>query len=183
MKFIPSFLKRKPKPENPPEEKKESLLDLETLKGKLSSLVSSKNRGRKVNTVLVITGAGIAVAGIAADMMFLGGVGTLTVVSCLYSDLRNRQHIEKISADLAKIDDKIDEMKKAQQPVPDYAPALTAVKSSIEDFQASAQKVPPEVVEDLAKLRQQVATLQAKIAAANDDEGARKKAANASPKP
>jgi hypothetical protein len=210
LKFIPDILKRKPKPElegaaekpsrfaalreklrrkkpeAPAEEtakpaaEGESLLGLETLKTKLSSLVSSKNRSQKVNAVLVVTGAGIAVAGMAADMMFLGGVGTVTVISCLYSDLRNRQHIEKISRELSKIDDKIDEMKKAQQPVPDYAPALTAVKSSIEDFQASAKKVPPEVAAQLAQLKNQVTALQDKIAPANDDAAASKRAAGPS---
>lgn len=173
--------KKKPDAPEQPAEEKESLPALETVKARLSSLMSAKSRGHKVNTVLVVTGAGIAVAGMAADMMFLGGVGTVTVISCLYSDLRNRQHIEKISKELTKIDEKIDTMKKAQQPVPDYAPALTAVRSSIEDFQASAQKVPPEVAAQLAQLKNQVTALQEKIAPANDDAAQRRTAGPAGP--
>jgi hypothetical protein len=199
LKFIPGFLKKKqtPEPAQPeapddkegfieglknrfrrkksetpaaaPGEESESLFDLQHMKQKLSDLMDSKNRSHTANTVLVITGAGIAVAGMAADVAFLGGVGTVTVISCLYSDFRNSQHIGKISRELSEIDKKIDTMKTAQQPAPDYAPALSAVKSSIEDFQASAKRVPPEIAEGLAKLKTQVETLQDKIAPANDD--------------
>ncbi|MEZ0226060.1 MAG: hypothetical protein ACAH83_16010 [Alphaproteobacteria bacterium] len=173
MKFIPDFLKRKPKaepaPAAAPEEKSDSLFDLENMKQKLSDLMDSKNRSRTTNTILVITGAGALVAGVAADIAFLGGVGTVTVLSCLYSDLRNTQNIDKISKELSDIEQKMETMKASQQQAPDYAPALSAVKSSIEDFQAKAKRVPPEVAEGLAKLKTQVEALEDKIAPANDD--------------
>jgi hypothetical protein len=171
LKFIPDFLRRKRKvdsaPSAPPVEKSESLFDLENMKQKLSDLMDSKGRSRTANTILVIGGAGIAAAGVAADITFLGGVGTLTVLSFLYSDFRNSQNIDKISKELSDIEQKIGTMKASQQPAPDYAPALSAVKSSIEDFQAKAKRVPPEVAEGLAKLKTQVETLQDKIS--NDD--------------
>ncbi len=157
----------------PKEEAGDNLFTLESMKQKLSELVDSKNGSHKRNIVLIVAGGGLAVAGMAADLMFLGGIGTTAVLGMMYSDYRNKQHIEKISAELSKIDTKIDEMKKTRQPVPDYAPALSAVKSSIEDFQASAQKVPPEVAEELSRLKNQVTALQGKIAPANDDKSAK----------
>ncbi|MEZ0260732.1 MAG: hypothetical protein ACAH80_06965 [Alphaproteobacteria bacterium] len=218
MKFVPDFLKRKPKldptqpetletpvpdktdkksvvtgiseylgglkdklltraPKNPeaataeaaPEETKESIGSLEDLKDKLRAMMNKKNSNHKRNTIIIVAGAGLAVAGVAADVMFMGGMATATVVGIIYSDLRNAQHIKKISDELSKIDEKIETMKATNQPAPDYAPALSAVKSSIEDFQASAKKVPPEVAEDLERLKKQVASLQEKIASANDD--------------
>jgi len=137
---------------------------VEALKEKLKSMLDSRNKNHTRNTVLFATGAGIAVVGVAADMMFLGGVGTITVVSCLYSDLRNAQHIKKISNELGKIDEKIDALTAGNQPVPDYAPAIRAVKSSIEDFQASAQKIPADAAAELERLKKQVAALQEKVA-------------------
>lgn len=152
-------------------EKQLNIPDLENVKQKLSGLIAAKKHDQTVKTVLMVAGAGVAAAGIAADVAFMGGIGTITVLSCAYSDLRNAQHIKKISAELTKIDEKIDSLKKERQHLPDYAPALTAVKSSIEDFQASARKLPPEVAEDLAALKSQVSALQEKIAPANDDVG------------
>ena len=153
----------------PTEEEGDNISTLESMKQKLSEMVDKKNGSHTRNIVLIVAGGGIAVAGMAADLVFLGGMGTTAVLGMIYSDYRNAQHIQKISSELSKIDSKIDEMKKTQQPVPDYAPALSAVKSSIEDFQASAQKVPPEVAEELIRLKGQVAALQGKIAPANDD--------------
>lgn len=228
MKFVPDFLKKKPRPDptNPETlqasataaedgaEKKgfagrlrerffgapkkqaaapasvaeapkesEGLSGLEKVRNSLSSLVNRKKTGHKVNTVLIVAGAGVAVAGMAADMMFLGGAGTLAVLSMVYSDFRNAQHIRKITGEIGKIDEKIDELKKAQQPVPDFSPALSAVKSSIEDFQASAKKVPPEVAEDLENLRRKVEALQEKIAPANpaNDDAAKSREKPAAP--
>lgn len=159
-----------------PEETKESIGSLEDLKEKLSAMMSKKNSNHKRNTIIIVAGAGLAVAGVAADVMFMGGMATATVVGIIYSDLRNAQHIKKISDELSKIDEKIETMKASNQPAPDYAPALSAVKSSIEDFQASAKKVPPEVAEDLERLKKQVASLQDKIAPANDDSAPKIKA-------
>lgn len=159
-----------PGPEAPKEESGDNVSTLEAVKQKLSGMMDKKNANHKRNTVLIVMGGGIAIAGMAADMMFLGGMGTATVLGMIYSDFRNAQHIDKISTEISKIDEKIDELTKARQPVPDYGPALAAVKSSIEDFQASAQKIPPEVAANLDKLKNQVSTLQEKIApAANDD--------------
>ncbi|MDE1152416.1 MAG: hypothetical protein PW788_07760 [Micavibrio sp.] len=154
---------RRSKDVSPTEKEGKSLPDLAQMREKLADMMDSSKRSKTANTVLVLTGAGVAAVGVAADVMFLGGVGTITVISCLYSDLRNVQHIKKISAEIGKIDDKIDEMARTSQPGPDYAPALSAVKSSIEDFQASAKKVPPEVSVELARLKEQVTALQAKI--------------------
>lgn len=137
--------------------------DLDAMKEKLRGMLEARNENRALNAVVILTGAGVAAAGIAADMMFLGGVGTVTVISCLYSDLRSAQQIRKISAEIGKIDDKIDEMKAVQGAVPDYAPALKAVKTTIDDFQAAAEKLPPEVTEELERLKKQVTALQAKI--------------------
>lgn len=156
-------------PDATPEETNESIGSLEDLKDKLRAMMSKRNSNHKRNTIIIVAGAGLAVAGVAADVMFMGGMATATVVGIIYSDLRNAQHIKKISDELSKIDDKIETMKGSNQPVPDYAPALSAVKSSIEDFQASAKKVPPEVAEDLERLKKQVAALQDKITPANDD--------------
>lgn len=158
-----------PAAEAAPEETKESVGSLEDLKAKLSAMMNKKNSNHKRNTIIIVAGAGLAVAGVAADVMFMGGMATATVVGIIYSDLRNAQHIKKISDELSKIDEKIETMKGSSQPAPDYAPALSAVKSSIEDFQASAKKVPPEVAEDLERLKKQVTDLQAKIGPANDD--------------
>lgn len=163
-----------------PEETRESVGSLEDLKAKLSAMMSKKNSNHKRNTIIIVAGAGLAVAGMAADVMFLGGMATATVVGIIYSDLRNAQHIKKISDELSKIDEKIETLRGNNEPVPDYAPALKAVKSSIEDFQASAKKVPPEVAEDLERLKKQVAALQDKIAPANDD-AAPKRAAPGGP--
>jgi len=143
-----------------------NLPDAAELREKLANLLDGRKRSRTANTILVLTGAGAAAVGVAADVMFLGGVGTITVISCLYSDLRNVQHIKKISAEIGKIDEKIDELAQKSQPAPDYAPALSAVKSSIEDFQASAQRVPPDVAVELDRLKEQVTKLQAKISPA-----------------
>ncbi len=168
MKLFRDYFKRKPAEPQTTDDtgsaEKKSLIDLQAMKDKLRKIVTSKKRSRTQNALLVVTGAGIAAVGIAADMAFLGGVGTVTVISCLYSDLRNAQHIKKISDELGKIDEKIDDLTKQSQPVPDYAPALSAVKSSIEQFQASAKKLPPDVSEELAKLNRQVEALQVKIA-------------------
>lgn len=143
---------------------------LESVRNKLSNLVNSKNGKHTRNTVLIIAGGGLAIAGMAADVMFLGGMGTATVVAMVYSDWRNQQHIQRISSEINKIDVKIDELKGANQPLPEYGPALAGLKSSIEDFQASAKKVPPEVAKDLARLKGQVTALQEKISPpANDD--------------
>ena len=149
----------------------ENVSGLQKVRNSLASLVSKKKKGHKANAVLIIAGAGIAVAGMAADMMFLGGAGTLAVLGMIYSDYRNAQHIGKITEEIGKIDDKIDELRKANKPVPDFSPALSAVKSSIEDFQASAKSkdVPPEVAEELEKLRQKVEHLQDRIKPANDE--------------
>lgn len=149
----------------------ENVSGLQKVRDSLTSLVSKKKKGHKANAVLIIAGAGIAVAGMAADMMFLGGAGTLAVLGMIYSDYRNAQHIGKITEEIGKIDDKIDELRKANKPVPDFSPALSAVKSSIEDFQASAKSkdVPPEVAEELEKLRQKVELLQDRIKPANDE--------------
>ena len=137
---------------------------VEALQAKLKEMMGARSDNRTRNTVLVLTGAGIAAAGVAADMMFLGGVGTITVISCLYSDLRNAQHIKKISDELGKIDEKIDALTAGNQPVPDYAPAISAVKSSIDHFQASAQKIPADAAAELERLKKQVAALQEKVA-------------------
>lgn len=146
---------------------------LESVKQKLAGLMDKRNGNHTRNTVLIVLGGGIAVAGMAADVMFLGGMGTATVLGMIYSDFRNTQHIDKISTEISKIDQKLEELKLSKQPVPDYGPALAAVKSSIEDFQASAQKVPAEVAANLDKLKNQVSTLQEKITpAANDDKPA-----------
>jgi Zn-dependent oligopeptidase len=169
-------------PQAEPEEMKESVGSLEDLKAKLGAMMSKKNSNHKRNTIIIVAGAGLAVAGMAADVMFLGGMATATVVGIIYSDLRNAQHIKKISDELSKIDEKIETLKGSNEPLPDYAPALKAVKSSIEDFQASAKKVPPEVAEDLERLKKQVAALQDKIEPANDDR-APKKAAPGGPAP
>lgn len=149
----------------------ENVSGLQKVRNSLAGLVSKKKKGHKANAVLIIAGAGIAVAGMAADMMFLGGAGTLAVLGMIYSDYRNAQHIGKITEEIGKIDDKIDELRKANKPVPDFSPALSAVKSSIEDFQASAKSkdFPPDVAEELEKLRQKVEHLQDRIKPANDE--------------
>ncbi|HYD18420.1 MAG TPA: hypothetical protein VEF76_08070, partial [Patescibacteria group bacterium] len=77
------------------------------------------------------------------------------------------QHIKKISSELAKIDEKIDAMKTGRQPVDDYAPALSAMRTTIADFEASAKKLPPDAREGLDRLKVQVAALEKKIS--NDD--------------
>ncbi len=164
MKPLRDYFRRKPaEPQTDDAAEKKSLLDLQAMKDRLRDTIRSKKRSRTETALLVVTGAGIAAVGVAADMAFLGGVGTVTVISCLYSDLRNAQHIKKISNELGKIDEKIDALNSQSQPLPDYAPALSAVKSSIEEFQASAKKVPPEVADELAKLQRQVTALQGKI--------------------
>lgn len=202
LKFIPDFLKRKPKPEvtlpetmpvepapvdytpnlmerlkakvfkpkdasAAPEE--ESASSLEALKEKLAGMIDKKSGNHGRNTILLIAGGGLAIAGMAADVMFLGGMGTATVVGILYSDLRNAQHIGRISAELSKIDEKIDQLKTTQQSVPDYTPTLSAMRSAITDFESSAQKLPPDAREGLDKLKTQMDALQDKIAPANDD--------------
>lgn len=144
---------------------------LEMMKQKLSSLVAKRNDKHTRNKVLIVAGGGLAVVGMAADFMFLGGMATATVAGMIYSDYRNAQHIDKISQEISKIDQKIDELKTGQHPpANDYAPALAAVKSSIEDFQASAQKVPAEVAGKLDALKNQVTALQDKIGTPSNDD-------------
>lgn len=144
---------------------------LEALKQKLAALLDSRNNKHTRNKVLIIAGGGLAVVGMAADVMFLGGMATATVAGMIYSDYRNAQHIDKISTEISKIDQKIDEMKNGQHPpAHDFAPALAAVKSSIEDFQASAQKVPADVAGKLDALKTQVTALQDKITPASNDD-------------
>ncbi len=202
LKFIPDFLKRKPKPdvtlpESMPVEtapvdytpnlmermkakvfkpkeataapvvEEESTSSLEALKEKLAGMIDKKSGNHTRNTILIIAGGGLAIAGMAADVMFLGGMGTATVVGILYSDLRNAQHISKISAELSKIDEKIDQLKTTQQAVPDYAPTLSAMRSAITDFESSAKKLPPDAREGLDKLKTQMDALQDKIAPGN----------------
>ncbi len=204
MKFIPDFLKRKPKPDvtlpetmpaepapvdytpnlmerlkakvfkpkeetPPPATEEESTTNLEALKAKLAGMIDKKSGNHTRNTILIIAGGGLAIAGMAADVMFLGGMGTATVVGILYSDLRNAQHIGRISAELSKIDEKIDQLKSTHQSVPDYAPTLSAMRSAITDFESSAQKLPPDAREGLDKLKTQMDALQEKITPANDD--------------
>lgn len=152
-----------------PATEEESASSLEALKEKLTGLIDKKSGNHTRNTILLVAGGGLAIAGMAADVMFLGGMGTATVVGILYSDLRNAQHISKISAELSKIDEKIDQLKSTQQPVPDYAPTLSAMRSAISDFESSAQKLPPDAREGLDKLKTQMDALQDKIAPANDD--------------
>lgn len=152
-----------------PAAEEDSASSLEALKEKLTGLIDKKSGNHTRNTILLVAGGGLAVAGMAADVMFLGGMGTATVVGILYSDLRNAQHISKISAELSKIDEKIDQLKSTQQPVPDYAPTLSAMRSAITDFESSAQKLPPDAREGLDKLKTQMDALQDKIAPANDD--------------
>lgn len=172
--YTPNLMERlkakvfKPKDAAPaPEEDNAS--SLEALKEKLTGLIDKKSGNHTRNTILLVAGGGLAIAGMAADVMFLGGMGTATVVGILYSDLRNAQHISKISAELSKIDEKIDQLKSTQQPVPDYAPTLSAMRSAITDFESSAQKLPPDAREGLDKLKTQMDALQDKIAPANDD--------------
>lgn len=197
LKLIPDFLKRKPEPDVAPpgqepvdytpnlmarlkakvfEPKDEtpaadddSASGLEALKEKLTGLIDKKSGNHTRNTILIIAGGGLAIAGMAADVMFLGGMGTATVVGILYSDLRNAQHISKISAELSKIDEKIDQLKTSTQPVPDYTPTLSAMRSAITDFESSARKLPPEAREGLDKLKIQMDALQEKIAPANSE--------------
>ncbi|MDF3025413.1 MAG: hypothetical protein K0R10_2774 [Alphaproteobacteria bacterium] len=199
LKFLPDFLKRKAKPEEmppgpepvdytpnlmarlkakvfkpkdetpAPAAEEDSTSSLEALKEKLTGLIDKKSGNHTRNTILIIAGGGLAIAGMAADVMFLGGMGTATVVGILYSDLRNAQHISKISAELSKIDEKIDQLKSTQQPVPDYAPTLSAMRSAITDFESSAQKLPPDARQGLDNLKLQMDALQEKIAPANDD--------------
>ena len=197
MKLIPDFLKRKPKPDvappgpepvdytpnlmkrlkakvfkpkdEAPAADDDNTSSLEALKEKLTGLIDKKSGNHTRNTILIIAGGGLAIAGMAADVMFLGGMGTATVVGILYSDLRNAQHISKISAELSKIDEKIDQLKTTQQPVPDYAPTLSAMRSAITDFESSAQKLPPDAQDGLDKLKTQMAALQEKIAPANSE--------------
>lgn len=207
LKLIPDFLKRKAKPDvAPPEQEpvdytpnlmarlkakvfkpkdetpapaieEDSTSSLEALKEKLTGLIDKKSGNHTRNTILLVAGGGLAIAGMAADVMFLGGMGTATVVGILYSDLRNAQHISKISAELSKIDEKIDQLKTTQQPVPDYAPTLSAMRSAITDFESSAQKLPPDAREGLDKLKIQMDALQDKIAPANDDKAKQAKPA------
>ncbi len=198
LKFLPDFLKRKAKPEDAPpgpepvdytpnlmarlKEKvfkpkeetappaaDDSTSSLEALKERLTGLIDKKSGNHTRNTILLVAGGGLAIAGMAADVMFLGGMGTATVVGILYSDLRNAQHISKISAELSRIDEKIDQLKSTRQPVLDYAPTLSAMRSAITDFESSAQKLPPDAREGLDKLKIQMDALQDKIAPANDD--------------
>jgi type VI protein secretion system component VasK len=199
LKFLPDFLKRKAKPEDAPAgpepvdytpnlmarlkakvfqpkdeppapaAAEDSAGSLEALKEKLTGLIDKKSGNHTRNTILLVAGGGLAIAGMAADVMFLGGMGTATVVGILYSDLRNAQHISKISAELSKIDEKIDQLKTTQQPVPDYAPTLSAMRSAITDFESSAQKLPPDAREGLDRLKTQMDALQEKISPANDD--------------
>jgi len=143
--------------------KPEAPFNLEDMKRKLEQMLEARNENRALNAVVILTGAGVAAAGIAADMMFLGGVGTVTVISCLYSDLRSAQQIRKISEEIGKLDDKIDGLRPAPGAAADYAPALKAVNRTIEDFKAAAEKLPPDVAEELDRLQKQVTALQAKI--------------------
>ncbi len=155
-----------------PETEKEDLVDFDKIKDKLTDIVESAKKNRTAKTVLIVAGAGVALAGMAADMAFFGGAGTLLVGSCLYGDLRNAQHIKKLSSELEKIDGKIEGLISTQSPMPDYQPALTIVKGRIEEFQKAAQKLPPEIAQELQHLKEQVEGLQKKIgpvAPANDD--------------
>lgn len=172
--FTPNLLERMkakvftPKDETPAPAGEESASSLEALKEKLTRLIDKKSGNHTRNTILLVAGGGLAVAGMAADVMFLGGMGTATVVGILYSDLRNAQHISKISAELSKIDEKIDQLKSTQQPVPDYAPTLSAMRSAITDFESSARRLPPDAREGLDRLKIQMDALQEKILPAND---------------
>lgn len=161
-------------------EKDEDGLDLEKLRKKLSDLVESQKKNKVTKAIVIVGGIGVGAAALAADIAFASGTLTLMLLGAAYSDLRNTQQIGKISKELSKIDQKIDELHKKQQPVPDYAPALDAMQTRITDFQkASAKDLPAEAAAELAKLKTQVETLQQKIAPekpaappANDDASA-----------
>lgn len=163
-------------------EKDEDNFDPEKLRKKLTDLLESHKKNKVTKAFIIVGGCGVAAAAMAADVMFLSGTVTLMVASAVYSDLRNTQHIGKISEELAKIDEKIDALQKEQKPVPDYAPALDAVQTRIAAFQqAAAKDLPPAAAAELAKLREQVEGLQQKIAPANDDGAKGRQAVNDGP--
>ena len=83
MKPLRDYFRRKPaEPQIEEAAEKKGLPGLQEMKQRLQDMISKK-RSRTETAILVVTGAGIAAVGVAADMAFLGGVGTVTVISCL----------------------------------------------------------------------------------------------------
>lgn len=127
-----------------------------------------------MNKIGIVLGFGVAAAGIAADMTFLGGVGTVTVATCLVADFRNAQQIKKVSREIEKLDDKLDDLRREMREEPALAPAITLLRKTVSDFEAAAVRENRSVQGDLAALRLQVDALVEKLGAdaQNDNAGA-----------
>lgn len=145
------------------------IFDMQKIRERISGLFEKTKSNKKMKIGLFVGGAAAGIAAVTLDVMVAGGIGTVTIASCLYSDFRNGQHIRKISAELAKIDDKISGLRETEGPSPDLTPMLDAISTRIAGFNGAAEKLPEDVRKELDDLKAQVESMRAKNAPANDD--------------
>ena len=150
-------------PKNPVQVDLDLDLDFDVVRDRLLRLRDMRLERDKANKIILALGAVAALGGVAADVMFLGGIGTLTVATCLFADFRNAQQIKKISGELEKLDDKIDLLRKEMRDETAFRPALSLLKKTVVDFEAAAQKDKAPEQENLAVLRRQIEALEQKL--------------------
>lgn len=144
----------------------DKLIDVDGLKDKLAKVLKKNNKAQLRNVLMIMGGAMAATAGIAADVAFLGGIGTVTVLSGLVFDQRLGKQGRDIQDAILRLDEKIEALR-SQGNKPDVAPAILALDQLIDSFDKAKKTASPHAKTDLENLQQQALTVRARIA--NDD--------------
>lgn len=126
---------RKEKPAEAENSPKKKFIDFEKMKESARKIVTADTGNGVANAAIKVTGGVLAAGAVVADVALLGGVCTITVLSCLYSEIRNKQEMKKLGKELEEIDDKLDDIGDIGQPS-----KLSGLASTVVPFSDAAKK-------------------------------------------
>lgn len=136
------------------------LFDLDRLKEELTRKLKAGERSALMRALVASMGIGIVAGGLAADVMFLGGIGTATVAAALYADFRNARMIRDVSREIARLEGKLDQLRADPKESMHLAPALEKLHGTVAAFEAAAYRNKTPEAAALGDLREQVERLQ-----------------------